>query len=480
MSSDKAYISPAGADLPSFGREKKLSQKIKIIDTTLREGNQAPGVYWEIEDVKNIARALKALGVSCIEVGHPYANAHENNKVKEVVALQLGVPVLAHARALPADILAVKNTGADWVGIFIGINDISLKNKFSDPSLEHAIEKIATGIRYAKEIGLKVRFTLEDASRTSRSLQELAYTEAVKAGADRICYSDTVGILNVAASISEITHLRDLFPDVSIETHFHNDRGLALANALAVKDIADWVSCSVNGIGERCGITDTISFLINNRYENGEAIASGDIQEATKLSKMVDALSRSNNNDRSPVVGKHSFTHCADLHVKAFLKHQEAYCWLEKYPHQKIFNNKKLELESLINYAPKVISAAELKYHRKGPGNRYVMMDERVFSAAGQYCIVREIDVFCEDYPSYVDVHTHYCDSLFVFLGDQAGYKGLKVSVCIENKEFEIDSPASVFIPSGKQHAYKVLLGKGTFINHVLHGNYNDSLLEIN
>jgi 2-isopropylmalate synthase len=194
---------------------------------------------------------------------------------------------------------------------------------------------------------------------------------------------------------------------------------------------------------------------------------------------MVNAYSRSKVEERLPLVGCYAFTHCSDLHIKAFNKDKNAYCWIKDYPNQKQYQYEKINNVTYVNDSPKVISATELKYHRKGPGNRYLMMDERVAPNVKQYCIVREIDVFCEEYPSYVDVHVHHCDSLFLFLGSNPGYIGLKVMVQLENEEFEIESPASVFIPSGVKHTYKVIRGQGTFVNHVLSGNYNDSLLEV-
>jgi 2-isopropylmalate synthase len=202
------------------------------------------------------------------------------------------------------------------------------------------------------------------------------------------------------------------------------------------------------------------------------------MEAARDVSTMVNAYSRSNYSERAPIVGVNAFTHSADLHIKAFARNLNAYCWLPNYPDQKVQISERIALETYVNHSPKVISSTELKYHGKGPGSRYLMLDERVAPNVKQYCIVREIDEYCEDYPSYVDEHTHNCDSLFLFLGDEPAKKGLQVMVRMEDAEFILDSPASVFIPAGKQHTYKVLKGKGSFVNHVLHQNYNLSLLE--
>ena len=132
----------------------------------------------------------------------------------------------------------------------------------------------------------------------------------------------------------------------------------------------------------------------------------------------------------------------------------------------------------LINYPP-IISASELKYHRHGPGDRYVMIDDRFINDCRQYCIVRNIEVEKgEIVEAHVDAHRHTCDSLFLFIGKNKDLTGLTVIVTIEGEERLVSSPASVFIPAGLYHTYKVVEGYGLYINHVLSGNYNDSLLE--
>ncbi len=449
----------------------------RIIDCTLREGAQAPNVVWDTEQSITIARALRSFGVDCIEVGHPSASQQEFDRVAAIVGVDIGLPILAHARAQQADILRVAQSGADWVGIFAGVNEISRQYKFNGRDVDDIIDMVRTSISYARSLGLKVRFTLEDTSRTTWPLQAKMYSAAVAAGANRICYADTVGILLPHEARAAIARIKALIRDVPVEVHFHNDRGLALANALEVAPMVDWISTSVNGIGERCGITDTLTMKINSEYEGGLAVDKDSIKKARELSILIDAYSRSTVCERQPIVGDHAFTHCADLHIKAIEKDVNAYCWIPDYPAQKTQRNVPVPLATYVNSRPKVISATELKYHRAGPGNRYLMLDERVAPNVKQYCIAREIERDCENYPSYVDVHTHRCDSLFLFLGDQPGKTGLRVMVQLGDKEFVLDSPASVFIPAGRPHTYSVLKGKGTFINHVLHQNYNDSLL---
>ena len=127
---------------------------------------------------------------------------------------------------------------------------------------------------------------------------------------------------------------------------------------------------------------------------------------------------------------------------------------------------------------PQVISATELRHHRHGPGERYVLVDDRFVAGAGQYCIARRIPRLADYGAGHVDTHVHDCDSLFVFLGDEDGYRGLRVEVSLGGRVFAAESPTSVFVPAGVSHGYRVLGGAGTYLNHVLAGDYNASLLD--
>src|SRR3990167_4500280 len=141
---------------------------IKIIDATLREGNQAPHVNFTLSDSVRIANVLHALDVDMIEVGHPYISESEMTRIRAVAALGLSCPLLAHARAQEADIAAVSMVRVQWVGIFVGINDISQKFRLNK-SKEGVFLLIKRSITFAKSLELKVRFTIEDASRTPPS-----------------------------------------------------------------------------------------------------------------------------------------------------------------------------------------------------------------------------------------------------------------------------------------------------------------------
>lgn len=453
---------------------------LHLIDCTLREGNQAPSGQFTIEQSLNIASMLDLVGIDMIECGHPFVSEREKDRVKAIVSKGLRCPVLSHARARKEDIDAVKESGAEWIGIFCGINNISRHTRLGGRSRDSVLEMITSSVAYAKTLGLKVRYTLEDATRTPRDMVIFVMNEAINAGANRICYADTLGAMSPSQMKKVIAEIHQALPGVDLEVHIHDDRGFATANALiALESGANWVSCSVNGIGERCGITDLALLMANLDLEGLKNMERADVLQ--HLSKYVGSITRSYPDHRRPVIGQNAFTHTAKLHTNAVKKVNFAYS---------VFDTSKLCRETSIvtpkpDYVidsmivkPPVICSTELKYHGKGPGRRYVMIDDRFVNDPRQYCIVREIPYQHEPAAAHVDPHRHSCDSLFLFIGDQPGLTGLTVEIMFENETRILTSPASLFIPASVLHSYRVLHGAGKYINHVLAGDYNSSLLD--
>ncbi|MCG3463801.1 hypothetical protein L7G72_18680 [Xenorhabdus bovienii] len=165
---------------------------IRIIDCTLREGMQTRQCCFTTEQSVLLSREIAALGVDTIECGHPFISSKEAERVQAVVATS-PVPVLAHARARLEDIDAVLQTGAHWVGLFASINEISMATKFKGKSREELLTMFGSSIRYASEQGLLVRATIEDAGRTAVPDLVSMIITAREAGANRICFADSVG-----------------------------------------------------------------------------------------------------------------------------------------------------------------------------------------------------------------------------------------------------------------------------------------------
>ncbi len=453
---------------------------IRIIDATLREGSQAPGVLFTPEQSCVIAMLLARVGVDMIECGHAFVSQLERDRIRSVLKLDLGVPILSHARARIEDIDSVVETGAQWVGIFAGVNDISRDTKFAGRSQKEVVDMVLYSIDHAKRRGLKVRYTVEDASRTPIEIVCRIFENAVAAGADRICFADTLGVMSPDTMGQSIRAIRSALPQCAIEIHVHDDRGLAMASVLkGAENGADWISTSVNGIGERCGIPDLALLLANVNFATG-ARDWTDFGALQELAVYVGAITREPPDARRPVIGKYAFTHTAKLHTDAVIKNEMAYSWRrpQLLGRSLSFAARPQDgMERLVAKA-QAICATELKYHRSGPGTRYVMIDDRFVENAMQYCIVREIPYQATRPAAHIDLHRHNVDSVFLFIGKGEGLKGLKAEVTLEQEKFVLESPASVLIPGGVLHSYSIIEGEGYYLNLVNEGAYHKSLLE--
>ena len=452
-----------------------------IIDTTLREGCQAPGITFDVRASTEIATLLVSVGVDTVECGHPAISETERRRIRAVRNVLNGsTTLLCHGRTTLSDVRAAAEVGADWVGIFLGINPLSLTARHGLGTRERALVRICEVTEAAVQLGLRVRFTVEDASRTEPEDAIAAYQTAIDAGAQRICFADTVGILTPEETRHRVANLVRIFPDIPLEVHLHDDRGLALANALtALKAGASWISTSVNGLGERCGIVDLAALLANLDIAGYRSISSPALLQA--VSRCVAAYARAPVDARRPIVGSHAFTHTARLHQRAMERDPRSYEWIDPSRIGRVHTFSKPPLEAThdaLVTIPQRISSTELRHHRHGPGERYVMIDERFVPDCRQYCIVRQVPTLTNYGMGHVDRHAHTCDSLFLFIGNASDLTGLLVEVLLGDKTYTIKSPASVFIPASVEHSYRILEGAGLFVNHVLSGSYNESLLE--
>jgi len=300
-----------------------IGQKIEILDSTLREGEQTPGVSFSIDQKIVMANRLDAFGVDFIELGHPAVSPDVYEAVESLNNLDLKAKKIAHGRASKSDINDVAAIGVGWMGIFFGTSPLSLKHKFNVTKKE-ALQRIETVVKYGKDKGLKLRFTAEDASRTDLDYLIQVGQLVQQSGADRFSLADTVGCLTptkmqklVRQMVSEL--------DIPIHVHCHNDFGMATANSLSALEAgAQCVDVAVNGLGERCGLpplAEVVIALTNIYKVNG----NWDLGMIPELTKMVDSFSKLVSNANQPIVGKNAFTHKAGLHVKAVVEEPKSY-----------------------------------------------------------------------------------------------------------------------------------------------------------
>lgn len=305
---------------------------VKILDTTLREGEQTPGVYFDSHIKKAIAEMLDQLGVDIIEAGHPTVSADIKDVVTQISSLGTKAKIGAHARSIKTDVDLALSCGVQFLGIFYCVSDERLAHK--DLNIKQAVFNIANTISYAKEINpnLIIRYTPEDTVRSGWENVIMVSAEAVRAGADIISIADTTGYLipGTSRNLYDFVHRfrdelsnQDLFPQIAV--HCHNDRGLALANAVdGYRAGADIIDVSVLGLGERAGIVDMASLLAvlhSDFYDH----CHWKLDLLPELYSMVSHYSGIPVPANFPIVGKNAFTHCAGIHTQAALKNPVHY-----------------------------------------------------------------------------------------------------------------------------------------------------------
>ena len=213
-----------------------MNRDITILDATLREGEQQCDVRFSKKDKITLVHMLEDFGIRLIEVGHPGISREEEAVCREVAAAAKQADILMHARAKKEEVHAAYRAGADWVGIWASINPISLQTKYTNRSKDYVMNQVKQAIEEARYLGMKIRFTIEDASRTT--WEDISYLGkiAYQAGmANRISLADTVGVWEPNECATIVKKAVETFP-CEIEVHLHNDLGLALANALAAID----------------------------------------------------------------------------------------------------------------------------------------------------------------------------------------------------------------------------------------------------
>lgn len=328
---------------------------VQLLDSTLREGEQTPGVQFSPEQKLEIAHRLDAFGIDFIEAGHPAVSPEIKDVVKRVVDLDLEAAIMSHSRALRRDIDQVIDCGTEWVGLFYCVAEKSLKERFNTDR-EDAINQINDTISYAKDHGLKVRYTPEDTFRTEWDGLIEVCTAAVEAGADRISLADTVGIMTPTKMSRFVATFREEI-QVPIHVHCHNDLGLATANALAAVEAgAAVVDVTVNGLGERTGITSLAEVAValqmnqprgdheQNDSDGATRSRDRDLSRLPGISELVGRYSGIPVHEQAPIVGEHAFSHNAGLHVSAVLKDPAHY---ESIPVELVGRSRRIVLDRM-------------------------------------------------------------------------------------------------------------------------------------
>jgi len=295
-----------------------MNQRVLLCDTTLRDGEQAPGVAFGLPEKEMIARALTDAGIDELEVGVPAMSESEIQTISQLVALHLPVRLTTWNRAVLSDLQASYKTGVEGVAISIPTSDQQIKHKLRK-NRGWVLDQMAQCIVNAKkEVGYIV-LGLEDASRADFSFLSEILTEAQKLGVDRVRFADTLGILDPIKVFFTLQKLMGV-SKIPLEFHAHNDLGMATANSLAAVQAGfKAVSVTVGGLGERAGNGALEEIAVGLEYSLNKGVQL-DLKRLNSISLMVSLATGRKIPRAKPIIGEDVFTHTSSIHIDGMQK----------------------------------------------------------------------------------------------------------------------------------------------------------------
>ena len=309
---------------------------VQLLDTTLRDGEQAPGISLTPDEKASIAEALDRADVDVIEAGSACTGAGERRTIKAVTALDLDATITSFARAVENDIDLAIECDVDGVNLVVPSSDRHIEDKVGS-TREDVRARTAELTAYAKDHGLWVEVLGEDGSRADPDYLVDLMRDALDAGADRICYTDTVGWAGPEHTYSMVEPLAELGPT---SAHTHDDLGLGVTNVLAsLAAGADLVHATVNGIGERAGnvAIEEVAIALDHVYD----IETVDLKELYPLARVVSQATGVPLPPNKAVIGQNAFAHESGIHTDGTLKDERMY---EPYPPEKVGRERRIVL----------------------------------------------------------------------------------------------------------------------------------------
>ena len=311
-----------------------MKRRIKIFDTTLRDGEQAPGCSMNLHSKIAVAEILRDMGVDAIEAGFPVCSTGDFRAVQTIAARAGDTVVAALARASERDIDAAAEAllpaRAPRIHVFLATSPIHMKYKLRKSPEEVLAQSVAM-VKYARSLCPDVEFSLEDASRSEHDFIFQVIDAVIEAGASTVNIPDTVGYAapgELASLVKEIKSAVANIDKACLSVHCHNDLGLAVANSLAAAEAgADQVECTVNGIGERAGNTALEEFVMNLRVRGDffEMDTGIDISKIWQASKIVSKASGVRCQPNKAIVGENAFAHEAGIHQHGVMANPATY-----------------------------------------------------------------------------------------------------------------------------------------------------------
>ena len=309
---------------------------VQFLDTTLRDGEQAPGVSLTPEEKARIARELDRADIDVIEAGSACTGPGERETIRRVTSLDLDATITSFCRGIKNDVDLALDCDVDGVDIVVPASDKHVTQKVGT-SREDNVQTTAELVDYAKDHGLWVEVIGEDGSRADADYLEELMAASLEAGADRVCYADTVGHATPDRTLDLVSRLADLGP---VSTHTHDDLGLAVTNALvSVAAGADMVHGTINGIGERAGNVALEEVAI--ALQHGYGVETMDLTQVYDLAQLIANLTGIPLAPNKAVVGQNAFTHESGIHTDGTLKDDAMY---EPYPPETVGRERRLAL----------------------------------------------------------------------------------------------------------------------------------------
>ncbi len=309
-------------------------KRIKIFDTTLRDGEQSPGCSMNLNEKIEMAQQLERLGVDIIEAGFAIASPMDHESVRAIAAAVKNCTVASLARCTKGDIDAawdaVKEARHPRIHVFLATSDIHMEYKLQ-MTREQVLQRISEMVAYAKSFCDDIEFSAEDASRSDHAFLAQCLSNAVAAGATTLNVPDTVGYSTPQEMSELIRYLKEHVTgveNVDISVHCHNDLGMAVANSLAcVQAGATQVECTVNGIGERAGNAslEEIAMALKTRQSYYEAETGINTRQIYHSSRLLSNITGVPIPPTKPVVGANAFAHESGIHQHGVLANALTY-----------------------------------------------------------------------------------------------------------------------------------------------------------
>lgn len=311
-----------------------MDDRIYIFDTTLRDGEQAPGYSMNIEEKVKIAKQLESLGVDIIEAGFAISSPGDFESVKAISKAVTNPVVASLARAVKKDIdaayEAVKEANKPRIHLFLATSDLHLEYKLK-LSREEAVNRIRENVRYAKSLCSDIEFSLEDATRTDLDYMCRVVEVAIEEGAGTINLPDTVGYMTPDEIANMVGYCKKHVKNIDkaiISMHCHNDLGLAVANTLSgIKAGARQVECTLCGIGERAGnaALEEIVMAMKTRHDIFPYKNNIDTTQINRAAQLLSKTTGVKINPSKAIVGANAFAHESGIHQHGMLSNRNTY-----------------------------------------------------------------------------------------------------------------------------------------------------------